>query len=410
MVYYYLVATLLAALNGLGVWHTLPLGNAPSTSLWRTIGSLEIATSIYGLKRVRPYVFTEDDATIGEDVYSYHSAAQEAYERAKLDLKRSSAAVSALSSSSSPFPTSSSSTTADYILDDTFWTTTEPQPSFNIHIWGPIFVGLFVLQVYVLITVLELKSRGAIRGQLDVSDLAGDVRECIDASRKNTFLLVETVNSLCAHVNGQREDLGSLSEVFNQMSWTSTANTEKIGDILRDAVKRMDQTCQQVVDIMTSTDTQLSEVRTRTRELWDRTKNFSDIPKNLAKLNSMLGKDISDGMDALRLSRGNREIFGAGGAAKNPASFDAPLSPGILAGMRASMDALSPSLSPRSSVSFNSQSTPSSQRPTPADPKPAAAVNPPPKTPSPKTNVVEPEEVQEREPMTWHSVRRPPPL
>ncbi|CAI7665461.1 unnamed protein product [Penicillium bialowiezense] len=383
MIYYYLVATLLAALNGLGLWHTVPLGiNAPNSSLWRTVGSLEIATSLYGLKRIRPYVFTENDATIGEDIFVQHSVAKDNYDQAKRDLQRSSAAVSSLTTSSS-----TSIPTSEWDFDDKLWGLTEPQPAFNIYIWGPIFVGLFVLQAYVLITVLEIKSRGAIRGQLDVDDLATDVRQCIDACRKNTFLVVEAVNGACSTVNGQREDLGNLADVFNEMSWTSTANTEKTAEIFRDAIKRMDHTCQQVVDIMTSTDTQLAE--------------------NLEKLNSMLGKDMSDGMDALRLSRGTREVFGAG-SAKNPAAFDAPLSPGILAGMRASLEARGGTLSPKSSIPF-ADHAPSSEQPPPR-PKPAPALNTPPKTPSAKTKKIEPEEVDEREPMTWHSVRHPPAL
>lgn len=69
MLEFWLLATMFAGLNGLGLWQSVPLTTiSPSNSyLMRSIGSLEVVGSIYGFRRLRPYVFTEDDAISSED-------------------------------------------------------------------------------------------------------------------------------------------------------------------------------------------------------------------------------------------------------------------------------------------------------------------------------------------------------
>ncbi|KAJ6044238.1 hypothetical protein N7460_005593 [Penicillium canescens] len=69
MLEFWLLGTMFASLNGLGLWQSVPLTTiSPSNSyLMRSIGSLEVVGAIYGFRRLHPYVFTEDDAISSED-------------------------------------------------------------------------------------------------------------------------------------------------------------------------------------------------------------------------------------------------------------------------------------------------------------------------------------------------------
>jgi methyl-accepting chemotaxis protein len=79
MLEFWLLGTMFAGLNGLGLWQSVPLTPiSPSNSyLMRSIGSLEVVGAIYGSRRLRPYVFTEDDAISSEDQQLQHLIALE---------------------------------------------------------------------------------------------------------------------------------------------------------------------------------------------------------------------------------------------------------------------------------------------------------------------------------------------
>jgi methyl-accepting chemotaxis protein len=79
MLEFWLLGTMFAGLNGLGLWQSVPLTTiSPSNSyLMRSIGSLEVMGAIYGSRRLRPYVFTEDDAISSEDQQLRHLIALE---------------------------------------------------------------------------------------------------------------------------------------------------------------------------------------------------------------------------------------------------------------------------------------------------------------------------------------------
>ncbi|KAJ5748454.1 uncharacterized protein N7511_010150 [Penicillium nucicola] len=65
----WLLGTMFAGLNGLGLWQSVPLTTiSPTTSyLMRGISSLEVVGSIYGLRRLHPYVFTKNDTISHQD-------------------------------------------------------------------------------------------------------------------------------------------------------------------------------------------------------------------------------------------------------------------------------------------------------------------------------------------------------
>ncbi|OGE58239.1 hypothetical protein PENARI_c001G07658 [Penicillium arizonense] len=68
-----------AGLNGLGLWQSVPLTpiSLSNSYLMRSIGSLEVVGAIYGSRRLRPYVFTKDDAISSEDQQLRHLIALE---------------------------------------------------------------------------------------------------------------------------------------------------------------------------------------------------------------------------------------------------------------------------------------------------------------------------------------------
>ncbi|KAJ5582509.1 hypothetical protein N7535_001129 [Penicillium sp. DV-2018c] len=79
-----------ATLNGIGLYHPIPLtGINPSNNIWwRGLSSLEIVYSIHGLRKVHHHVFPKDDATSDRDLYLQYSVRLDEYENARLALER----------------------------------------------------------------------------------------------------------------------------------------------------------------------------------------------------------------------------------------------------------------------------------------------------------------------------------
>jgi hypothetical protein len=79
MLEFWLLGTMFAGLNGLGLWQSVPLTTISPTNGYflRGIGSLEVVGSIYGLRRLHPHVFTEDDAISTQDQHLRQMIASE---------------------------------------------------------------------------------------------------------------------------------------------------------------------------------------------------------------------------------------------------------------------------------------------------------------------------------------------
>jgi hypothetical protein len=114
-----------ATLNGIGLYHPIPLtGITPTNKIWwRGLSSLEIVYSIHSLRKVHPYVFPEDDAVSDRDLFLQYSINLEEYEKARLALEKSIEAGSVYSNlpgvtSTSFLPSATAEPTYVY-LDET---------------------------------------------------------------------------------------------------------------------------------------------------------------------------------------------------------------------------------------------------------------------------------------------------
>lgn len=407
MLHYLVMGTIIASLNGIGLWHSIPLTglNPSSTLLGRTMASLEIATSVYGLRQVYPHVFVEDDLAVKEDILLLHSIHAEEYEKARQALQKSSDAVSVLTNTprtTIPIvnPSATRASSPVYLADDApkihfkeELRPLSPQGQINIHLWGSLFLLLLAMQIFELSIMLEVRANKPHYTHEDVMVM-------IDVFRRDSSLTVQTIAGLGENIN-----------ILGHMIQQAGGRIERL---FVETMTDMDMMSQRNTDSFTSIQTQISEGRRRLREMLECMKVMSDVPKQLSKLNGMLEKDIQNGLDARRLSRGSMEYFG-NSHSHNSADYNAPLSPGILSGMRSSLESLSPRSSfstERLTTALRDLATAASSPKTPS-PKASSSTEPssstetsPSKTSSPISSP-QPSSPQGSAPLDWHLT--PPP-
>ncbi|KAJ5294534.1 hypothetical protein PENANT_c006G01064 [Penicillium antarcticum] len=127
MLEFWLLGAMFAGMNGLGLWQSVPLTTISPTNSYfmRGIGSLEVVGSIYGLRRLHPYVFTEDDAISPQDQQLRQLVAFEESKHQMYNLHKDAEEKSfhlntrpVASPTSCPLVTTASNQMTDYLLQE----------------------------------------------------------------------------------------------------------------------------------------------------------------------------------------------------------------------------------------------------------------------------------------------------
>ncbi|CAG8925100.1 unnamed protein product [Penicillium salamii] len=347
MIYVYVLTAIVAAINGIGMRHAVPLTgiNPASSFLSRTFSSLEVAASIHGLRSLQPIgsplIFPSHSAGIENDFLTQHALHLKAYKDAKVALKQSSASLAHLG-------ISQNGTEMNHLdqADEELWDRETPQSQFDISYWVYWVIVALAMQVFGLMMIFDIKCRHRVMER----QLCGlwNVHENTAYAQDRLVKAVspEAPNSLHRYegmVLKHLEDLTSLSRRI----------MEEIGILSRES------------DIaLRGIDGKLGQASLDDGSIQKRTNKISNAAEQLASYYGDLREDISYGVDLLSLPRMAPETVD---------SDDEPLSPKSTS---RKMDAPNSDLQlrfPRNSPVIPGNSSPGSSSgsttPTPSNPK-----------------------------------------
>ncbi|CAG8339084.1 unnamed protein product [Penicillium salamii] len=350
MIYFYVLTAIVAAINGIGMRHTVPLTsiNPSSSFLSRTFSSLEIAASIHGLRSlqpiVSPLVFPSHSAGIENDLLIQHTLHLKTYKDAKVALEKSSASLAYL-------PISRNGTKMNHLnqVDEELWDRKTPQSQFDISHWVPWVIAVLAMQAFALMMIFDIKCRHRVIEK----ELCGlwNVHEdqCYAQQR-----LISGIRSISPESpNSVQRYEGIVLKQLKGITSLSSRIMEQICIMSRESDR-----------VLTNIDGKLGQASLDTSSIQQRTTKISNAAKQLKSYYGNLSEDISYGVDLLGLSRMAPETVD---------SDDAPLSPGSTASKR---DASSPDLRlqfPLNSPVIPGNSSPGSSSgsttPTPSNPK-----------------------------------------
>ncbi|CAG8262678.1 unnamed protein product [Penicillium salamii] len=335
MIYIYVLTAIVAAINGIGMRHAVPLTgiNPASSFLSRTFSSLEVAASIHGLRSLQPIVspliFPSHSAGIENEFLTQHALHLKAYKDAKMALEKSSASLAHLSISHNGTEMNNWNQ-----VDAELWDRETPQSQFDINHWVPWVIAVLAMQAFALMLILDIKCRH----RMIERNLCGLWKGLHAISP-------EAPNSL------QRYE-GMVLKHLEEVTSLSRRIMQEIGILYRESDRAL-----------TSIDGKLGQA-SLDGSIQQRTTKISNTAEQLASYYGNLSEDISYGVDMLGLPRMAPETVD---------SDDAPISPGSTASkMDASSSALqlrfplnSPVIPGNSSPGSSSGST----TPTPSNPK-----------------------------------------
>ncbi|CAG8194474.1 unnamed protein product [Penicillium salamii] len=329
MIYIYVLTAIVAAINGIGMRHAVPLTgiNPASSFLSRTFSSLEVAASIHGLHSLQPIlsplIFPSHSAGIENEFLTQHALHLKAYKDAKMALEKSSASLAHLS-------ISQNGTEMNHWnqADEELWDRETPQSQFDINHWVPWVIAVLAMQAFALMLIFDIKCRH----RMIERNLCGLWKGLHAISP-------EAPNSL------QRYE-GMVLKHLEEVTRLSRRIMQEIGIMSRESDRAL-----------TSIDGKLGQA-SLDGSIQQRTTKISNTAEQLASYYGNLSEDISYGVDLLGLPRMAPETVD---------SDDAPLSPG---GTASKMDASSSALQLRFIPGNSSPGSSSgSTTPTPSNPK-----------------------------------------
>lgn len=281
-----------ASLSSIGLWHSIPLtGINPSNSFfWRSLSSLEIAYSIHALRQVHPYVFPNDDAVSEYDLLLQLSVDAQQYENARLALQQSAEAVSlqvnipgvtvtTLGPSHTAMPTSV------YLNDGSAAQRTheELQQAIAAHDSSVYYIVMTVVILAILtIQVMGFGMLYNIKSQ--VEDMQYDYVDRMGCVQ-------EQFHTLMIEIRQFRRENGQVRHVFVQLAESIRDSSADVQHCLLHLVGVMED---KYTSGMITMESKLDEVSQQHQTLMRNTEDFPQIPRQLAWLNILMAKNLSD--------------------------------------------------------------------------------------------------------------------
>ncbi|CAG8101349.1 unnamed protein product [Penicillium olsonii] len=312
MIYFYVLTAIVAALNGIGMRHAVPLtGINPSSSfIARTFSSLEIAASIHGLRSLQPIVFSTPVATIEDEFLLQHTLNLKMYKDAKMALEKSSLDLGHLPrprNITSPSGNMSHWNQADEGLWD--WETPTSQPDTS-H-WALCFVAIvamIAMQAFISMWTFDLKCRqGTIEGDLDeIRYYHQDQHESFEEMAE----VFEGMGDEFLSLTMWQSDAGRKFQALSVESYENAQRMEGIVNQAMDAVQkvmsgikdRLDSISGEQKCILETLERKLETVRIQSRNCEKYTERLPGIVDNVIDLNRVLSQDPLTGNTILHLS------------------------------------------------------------------------------------------------------------
>lgn len=344
MLHHIVLGAVITGLNGIGLWHSVPLtGFGPSNGLlWRSFSTLEVAGSYYGLRYVKPFVFPDDDATLKEDLLLQHSIQAQEFETARLALKQSSKAVS--SNSNTPRVTTASNdprttgrSTSVYLTGSPSKTHFEDGRPGKTHpfLWALFLLGLYGINLFAINMLYAIKKQPS---YADLENELNQVTEEIGWFRREFSLLIPNLHEMGA--------------AFEEAS-------QNIEGLYRDTTLLITALSDKTTGSMDAVDSQLAEIRKLNSEMIKISNCVAEIPQQFSWLNTLVEKTQRDEQEGRRISTQMADYtIGANSPGTGRRFSSEPLSPGTLP------DPPKIRSVPPRPTSKASTSTPSNSRPT----------------------------------------------
>jgi hypothetical protein len=315
MLHHLVIGAIITGLNGIGLWHSVPLtGFSPSNGLlWRGFSTLEVAGSYYGLRYIKPYVFPENDAVLKEDLLLQHSINTEEFEAAKLALKQSSKAIS--SHSKTPRVTTPSDDAKSTKDSTSVYVTSNPpnacfedsQPGKTPSVVFALFWLLFGMNLYTMKMMHDAKSQPSYVG------------------------LEEVMIDLTEELAWFRQEFRFLLPNLQEMAGAFKEASTKIEGLYKETSSLIIRFGESVVNSMGSIDTQLTEIRKHNIEIAKLADNIAKITRQLDWLNNVVEKTNNNDSDVRRISTQMSDyMIGANAPGTGRRFSTEPISPGTL--------------------------------------------------------------------------------
>jgi hypothetical protein len=281
-----------ASLSSIGLWHSIPLtGINPSNSFfWRSLSSFEIVYSIHTLRQVHPFVFPNDDAISEHDLLLQLSVDAQQYENARLALQQSAEAVSlqvnipgitviTLGPSATAMPSSvylNDGSAAQRSYEELQQSIAAQDSTVYYTVMAVLVLAILTIQVIGFGMSYNIKNQVEDM-QYDYFDRMGGVQE--------------QFHTLMIEIREFRRENGQVRHVFVQLAESIRDSSADVQHCLLHLVGVMED---KYTSGMITMESKLDEVSQQHKTLMRNTESFPQIPRQLAWLNILMAKNLSD--------------------------------------------------------------------------------------------------------------------
>lgn len=286
------LGAIFAGLSSIGIWHSVPLtGVTPSNSFfWRSLSSLEIACSIHELRKVHPLVFPHDDAISEHDLLLQLSLDAQQYENARLALEHSAEAVSLHVNTPGVtatilLPSATAMPTSVYLND--VWANEhsyDELQQFHPAQNNTLYFAVMATLVLVILTV-----------QIMGFGMTNNIKQHVEDLQYDYFDRMSGVqvqfDTLMIEIRQFRRENEQVRPVFVHLAEAITNSSADLQHCLLHIVGMMED---KYTSGMITIESKLDEVSQQHHDLMRNTENFPQIPRQLAWLNILMAKNMSN--------------------------------------------------------------------------------------------------------------------
>lgn len=302
-----MLGAVFAGLSSIGIWHSIPLtGVTPSNSFfWRSLSSLEIAYSIHGLRKVHPLVFPHDDAISEYDLLLQLSLDAQQYENARLALEHSAEAVSLhvnipgvtatmLAPSATAMPTSvylNDGSAAERSYEELQQSNPAPNNTPYFTVMATLVLVILTMQIMGFGVTNNIKQH--------VEDMQYDYFDRMSSVQ-------EQFGTLMLEIRQFRRENEQVRPVFVHLAESITNSSADLQHCLLHIVGVMEN---KYTSGMIDIESKLDEVSQQHQNLMRNTESFPQIPRQLAWLNILMAKNMSNNLpEGVHLEQPNSDF------------------------------------------------------------------------------------------------------
>ncbi|CAG8898003.1 unnamed protein product [Penicillium egyptiacum] len=302
-----MLGAVFASLSTIGLWHSIPLtGITPSNSFfWRSLSSLEIAYSIHELRKVHPLVFPYDDAISEHDLILQLSVDAQQYENARLALEHSAEAASVHVdipgvTATMLGPSAIAMSTSVYLNDGSAAERTYEELQQSDAAQSKTLYFTVTATLFLLILAMQIIALG----------MTNNIKQHVEDMQYDYFVRMSGVQqqfgTLMLEIRQFRTENEQVRPVFVHLAESITNASADLQHCLLHVVGMMEN---KYTSGMITIESKLDEVSQQHQNLMRNTESFPQIPRQLAWLNILMAKNMSDDLtEGVQLDQPNLDL------------------------------------------------------------------------------------------------------